>query len=1023
MPARFPVRLRSLKTEHAAALVVALAPLLYFLPAASGRLVLSPDDGIIFNLPLRVGIAQIIRDGALPLWNPYIFGGMPLFGATQGGVLFPLNWFFHALPPQLAMNLGVLLTYSLAGLGAYLYARRSDVNITGALVTALVWQWSGFLVAQIGHTNIIQTAMLLPWLLWAIDGYAGDARRWRGVLIAVLVALQTFAGHQQTLAYALLLAGAYAVFMATRGAETDGADGVARRRARRAYIWSLCFIVAGLALASVQILPTLELMLNSVRADASYEFFSSFSMPPVFLLTFLAPYVTGGGDGSLFRAPYVGPAFYAEYIGYVGVCALMLALVAPYLRRDGRTKFWSVVALVALALALGRFWPFDLYRLIYYVPILNLFRVPARHLLEVDFALAVLAGRAVSALCVMERRRRITFAVAACGACVFALTCLAVTLWRPAEFRLARTAPATLLRAPELFLPVVVAALSVWAVWRLARGRKFAGAILLCVIVFDLCLWGQSSGWRQSSPSRTHALWQTPPAVEFLRRREPQARAGDFRILTTPAPLAADAPSGVRAARAPAPSKLILDVQPDTYMMHRIENAAGYDGFGLARYSRLAGEMKLWGELGEPDESIRRSRAFDLLNVRYLVSPAPQATTNALELPRATAKLGGYPFAAQDLGAPPLEGERARLSFNTPPLVTTRVAVVSNLSWSSEVAEGATVGRVRLRTDTGRELTFALRAGIETAEWAHEREAARGRIRHKRAPVATSAKMEGEDGDFESHTYVASFELPFKVSLVGMDVEVAQVSSAPKLGLNVQRVSLIDESGEEAAVPLLPEWLVKAPAADGAGDETTPESGKHWQRVGQAGDVVVYENLRALPRAWLATETLELSDDAALEAIRTGKLADGREWSPRRTALVDGRVILDSGTAEAETRVKILSYEPNRIAIDTSCPTASVLVLSENHYPGWRAYLDNRGVETMRVNYNLRGVVLPAGSHEVRFVYRPKSALLGLLASFVACLLLVVWWRGWADDAVRRAWAKTGKAGFKSKSAFRRDEM
>jgi hypothetical protein len=1015
MPARFPVRLRSFKTEHAAAFVVALAPLLYFLPAASGRLVLCPDDGIIFNLPLRVGIAQIIRDGALPLWNPYIFGGMPMLGAAQGGVLFPLNWFFHALPPQLAMNLGVLLTYALAGLGAYLYARRSDVNIKGALVTALVWQWSGFLVAQVGHTNIIQTAALLPWLLWAIDGYARDGRRWRGVLIAVLVALQTFAGHQQTLAYALLLAGAYAVFMATRGAETDGFE---RRRARRAYLWSLCFVVAGLATASVQLLPTFELMLNSVRSNASYEFFSSFSMPPVFLLTFVAPYVVGGGDGSLFRAPYVGPAFYAEYIGYVGVCALMLALVAPYLRRDGRTKFWSVVALVALALALGRFWPFDLYHLIYYVPVLNLFRVPARHLMEVDFALAVLAGRAVSALSALERRRRATLVVVACGACVFVLTCLAVTLGRPEDFRLARTAPVTLLRAPELFLPVVVAALSAWAVWRLARGRKFAGASLLCVIVLDVCLWGQSSGWRQSSPAREHALWRTPPAVEFLRRREPQARTGDFRILTTPAPFAADAPSGVKLSRTTAPTKLILDVQPDTYIMHRIENAAGYDGFGLARYSRLAGEMKLWGELGEPDESIRESRAFDLLNVRYLVSPAPQATaTNAIELPRATAKLGGYAFAPQELGVPPLEGASARLSFNTPPLVTTRVALVSNLSWSSEVADGATVGRVRLRTDTGRELTFALRAGIETAEWAHEREAARGRIRHKRPAAATSAKMEGEEGDFESHTYVASFELPFKVSLVGVEIEVVQLESAPKLGLNVQRVSLIDETGEGAAVPLLPEWLAKAAAADGAGAGTTPESVRHWQRAGQAGDVVVYENLRALPRAWLATETLSLSDEASLEAIRTGKLADGREWNPRRTALVDGRVPLDSGTAETETRVEILSYEPNRIALNTSCPTASVLVLSENHYPGWRAYLDNHGVETMRVNYNLRGVVVPAGVHEVRFVYRPKSALLGLFISLFACSLLVVWWRGWADERMRRAWAKTGRAGFKSKPA------
>jgi len=48
---------------------------------------------------------------------------------------------------------------------------------------------------------------------------------------------------------------------------------------------------------------------------------------------------------------------------------------------------------VCLALAVGRFLPLNLYKLVYYVPVLNLFRVPARHLMEVNFAIAVLAGR------------------------------------------------------------------------------------------------------------------------------------------------------------------------------------------------------------------------------------------------------------------------------------------------------------------------------------------------------------------------------------------------------------------------------------------------------------------------------------------------------------------------------------------------------------------------------------------------------------------------------------------------------
>jgi hypothetical protein len=45
-----------------------------------------------------------------------------------------------------------------------------------------------------------------------------------------------------------------------------------------------------------------------------------------------------------------------------------------------------------------------------------------------------------------------------------------------------------------------------------------------------------------------------------------------------------------------------------------------------------------------------------------------------------------------------------------------------------------------------------------------------------------------------------------------------------------------------------------------------------------------------------------------------------------------------------------------------------VLVVSENDYPGWRAYVDGQSVPIVRVNYNLRGVVVPQGEHEITFV-------------------------------------------------------
>jgi hypothetical protein len=1008
-----------------AAAAVALAPLVYFFPAVAGRLVISPDDGVIFNVPLREAAARIALSGSLPLWNPYVFCGMPLHGAAQGGLLFPLNWFYLAFSTPVATNLMMLSTYSVAALGAYLYARRTDASITGAVVTSLVWQFSAFLVCQIGHTNIAQTAACLPWVLWATDGYGLTGRRSSGALVAALVALQSFVGHQQTFAYALLLVCAYAVVMSRTSVETRGN-----------YLRSLVFVAAGVILSAVQILPTFELLRNSPRADATYDFFTSFSMPRSFVWSLFAPYFSGGGDGRLFRAAYVSPSFFGEYVAYVGLAALMLAALAVVLRRDARTKFWAFVAVVALLLALGRYAPLGLYHLIYYVPVLNLFRVPARHLMEVEFALAVLAGRGVTVLAelrgatvIAERRGAMTLAagrgdaktlrrVLVVCACAFLLTCVAVTWARPVDFQLGRQAPVGVMRAPELFLPVAFALLGAWAVWVFARGRRGAGLLLVAVIVLDSAAWGQSSGWRTHSPTFGFELWGEPATVRFLREQESRSGGEPYRILTEDQPFD---PSFAVVTPTPGGS-WTPTLQPDVYEMYGVENAAGYDGFGLSRYSKLAGDMKVWGELTDPERTLRgESRELDVLNVRYLLTkPMSEATgaarpssgaassssslpstasTSSSVFPEATQEFGGLRFAADDLGLPNI-GLDARLSFSLPPVEADRVALLTNLSWSVDVPDGTVVAHLRLFSEEGKSYDFDLRAGEHTSEWAYDRADISSKIKHKRAPVATSYKVEDAGGSYEAHSYVSSFALPERATVTGGEITVERLARAPDLTLGVLRVSLVDGAGGET-YPLRREWIKKESSSSRAQTSTPPSpsaslqsvktGARRWRMLGQAGGVAVFENERALPRVWLASEARVLGEDEMLGVIRTGRMPDGSLWEPRRTALVESPPDFQGGGEDASARAELTRREPNRVDVQTASSAPSILVLSENHFPGWRAYVDGSAVETLRVDYGLRGVVLPPGEHRVEFVYRPKSVLFGFVVSLLTLAALLVW--------------------------------
>jgi uncharacterized membrane protein YfhO len=124
-----------------------------------------------------------------------------------------------------------------------------------------------------------------------------------------------------------------------------------------------------------------------------------------------------------------------------------------------------------------------------------------------------------------------------------------------------------------------------------------------------------------------------------------------------------------------------------------------------------------------------------------------------------------------------------------------------------------------------------------------------------------------------------------------------------------------------------------------------------------------------------------------LQTIRTGFLPDGAKWDPLRTALVEAE--LSSGIKSSGS-VEVTKYEPNRLNLQTRATGDALLVLSENDYPGWRAYVDGAPAPIIRVNYGLRGIAVSGGEHQVTLVYRPWSVIVGALISIVSCALLIL---------------------------------
>lgn len=132
------------------AMTLALLPLLYFYAAVWGDLALVQGDGWAANLGWRILTGRMIAQGILPLWNPYVFAGMPLLASVIPGVLYPPNWLFAIAPPAVAMNAVVITTYHIALIGAYRYARAIGTTRLAAVVAGVAFTFGGYMVISMG---------------------------------------------------------------------------------------------------------------------------------------------------------------------------------------------------------------------------------------------------------------------------------------------------------------------------------------------------------------------------------------------------------------------------------------------------------------------------------------------------------------------------------------------------------------------------------------------------------------------------------------------------------------------------------------------------------------------------------------------------------------------------------------------------------------------------------------------------------------------------------------------------------
>lgn len=345
------------------------------------------------EIPRLQFIASSVHAGHFPLWDPHVWGGLPVIGSGQPGPVYPLNLLFLTLPFAIAtLNWWFIAVHLVAAFACYALCRDLGLSRLASMLGGVAFSCAGYFgsVPWLDNANGASLAPLV--LLFAIRIWTGRKRLQSAALLGLFLGLSWLSGHHET---PLILS--YAVLLFT----------VALCAWRRRVDFS---IVLGFAIAmligAIQTLPLYEFGHLAKRwvgmpqpigwqDKVPYSIHQQYSLPWKGVLGLLFPTPTAEDHTTIF----------------VGIAIVVLACLGlVYGWRNRPFRYVALLGAGGLVHSLGANTP--LHRLAYAVlPMLDKARTPVRGMFLAGLALAVLAACGADVL--LERRCSLRFAAPA----------------------------------------------------------------------------------------------------------------------------------------------------------------------------------------------------------------------------------------------------------------------------------------------------------------------------------------------------------------------------------------------------------------------------------------------------------------------------------------------------------------------------------------------------------------------------------------------------------------------------------
>ncbi len=342
-------------------------------------------------------------DHVEPLWIPYIFSGMPLYGS----MIFPQNvdYLYSGVILRLARFIffnaqmhWMILPFLSLGAGMYLFARQLKFSHLASFLAGITMMLNPYAVGlpETGHGSKLAVLSIVPWLFFSI--YKMFEKRnilWCGI-VAVVTGTMLLNRHPQIAFYGLMIIGLYLLYEIILDVKSQAKLIPAK------VILFLLAVGVGFAMYAYQYLPMDEYAQYSIRGTGGvgggsgldYDYATNWSFHPFEIMNYLIPSFFGlrfFGDKADY---YWGWMPFTNSTVYIGFVPLFLGILALVYKRNRFTWFLAILGVLMLFMSFGKHLSIVFDLMFRFVPHFKQFRTPVMilHLMPMIFGILAAYG-------------------------------------------------------------------------------------------------------------------------------------------------------------------------------------------------------------------------------------------------------------------------------------------------------------------------------------------------------------------------------------------------------------------------------------------------------------------------------------------------------------------------------------------------------------------------------------------------------------------------------------------------------